>query len=192
MLAVLYEDQRGPRGQFGFHRFICQCVLDRSPGLAKNVCQAEKLVRPIVCKGNGNVFGKCKKDLKKLANQFRRVIAVYDQDKLNDLLSLKGTPCRSTLREKLAEPCDPKEALEIVFIKTNLESVLDTIRNSGHADSIDSATFHKALRKDLNARDSLFIQCACLPNEARDDLLALLPDVTRLVSKIVEHGQVVK
>jgi len=190
MVVVLYEDQRGERGDFGFHRFVCQYVLDQKPGLAKSVYQLEKqVVRSIVCKGNGNVLAKCKRDLKKLANQFRKVIAVYDQDKLNELLNLKGIQCRRALLEGLIEPCDPKAALDIVFVNPNLESVIKTIQDSGNASSIDSGHFIKALGKDLNARDSLFIQCANLPRDVRDKLFAALPDINRLVAKIAEFSQ---
>lgn len=186
MLAVLYEDRRGSRKDFGFHLFICRCVLDRSPGLAVNMFQLSKTVEAIPLKGNGNVFGKCKKDLKKLADRCQRVFAVYDQDKVNELLNLKGPQCRGTLKAGLAAPCEPKEALEVILINRNLESVIETIRDSGLLPSVGSEDFSKALSKDLNARDSLFIKCAKGPQDARAKWLALLPDVDRLVSKIVE------
>lgn len=193
MVAVLYEDKRGPRKRFGFHRFICQCVLDRLPGFAINVYQAENLVTPIVCKGNGNVFEKCKEGLERLANRYRRVIAVYDQDKLPELLKLTGPQCRNTLREKLAEECQPRESLEIVFINKNLESVIEAIRDSGLASFVDANVFAEALNKQMDARDRLFIKCATQSTkEVREKLLELLPDVKRLIAKIVEFSKAAK
>ncbi len=187
MLIVLYEDQQGPRNGFGFHRFVCQYVLDTRPALANDVYHLEKhVIFANPCKGNGNLRRKCRDDLPDLSQRLRKVFAVYDQDKLNTLLKLEGEQCRRTLRDKLAESCEPKSHLEIVLIKKNLESVIEIIRDSGHADFVSAERFAGALAKKLNHRDSLFNQCAQQPKTVRDKLLDVLPDIKRLVTKLVE------
>lgn len=106
MLMVLYEDQQGPRKGFGFHRFVCQYVLDARPALANDVYHLEKhVILSNPCKGNANLYRKCRNDLPVLARDFQKVLAVYDQDKLKKLLNLEGEQCRRTLRDKLAEHC---------------------------------------------------------------------------------------
>lgn len=190
MLKIFYEDQRGPRGEFGFHRFICQLVMDRTnlPGTVYEV--ERKLIEGIPLKGAGNVLKKCRKDLPRLANRVKKVIAVFDQDRLPELLRLSGIPCRPVLRDALLESCNPRGAIEIVLIKQNIESVIKAIRNSGLASFIDEKVFDGALSKNHPTRDSVFIQCATKTTlELRSQLLDQHGDVKRLVTKIVESIQ---
>lgn len=190
MLLVFYEDQRGERGDFGFHRFVCQLVIDRAD-IDKDVYDIEKsLIRCNPMNGAGNVKKKLEKDIGLLLSKYRKVIAVYDQDKLADLLKLKGVQCRMTLRNGLMLTCEPKNAFEVVLIKDNIETVIKTIRNSGIVNSIDAKIFEGALAKNHPTRDSVFNQCAVKTDvETRKKLLEKLPDVDRLVTKIVESIQ---
>lgn len=190
MVIVFYEDQRGERGDFGFHRFICQLVIDRA-GIDKDVYKVERsLIEGIPLKGNGNVWRRCMKDLPLLSSRVRKVIAVYDEDKLGKLLGLTGVQCRMTLRNGLMEPCEPKNAIEVVLIKDNIETVIKAIRDSRLVSFINAKIFDRALGKNQLTRDSVFIQCALKTDaETRKKLLEKLPDVDRLVTKIVETIQ---
>jgi len=187
MLRILYEDQRGDRGEFGFHRFICQLVIDRT-NLPGTVYEIERdLISCHPLKGAEKVWSLCKRDLPRLANRVKKVIAVFDQDQLPRIVGLSGNQCRSTLRAALAEPCSPKESLEFVLLDQNMESVIKSIRDSGLASFIDNHVFDGALRKNHLKRDSLFIQCALNTTpELRSRLLNQHKDVKRLVDKIVE------
>ena len=152
--------------------------------------QLEKeVIAAIPCKGNGNVLGKCVKDGQKLASENRRIFAVLDQDKLGELLKLKGTPCLREVLANLADRCDAKESIEFVFIKKNLESVIEAIRDSDVAGFVRAEIFERALnKKELAARDSLFCQFADNTKDVREKLLELkgLEDVKRLVVKLVQ------
>ena len=185
MIAVLYEDQRGSRNEFGLHRFICQLVVDRA-SLSMSLYQVERhLIQGIPLNGNGNVRKRCLKDLPKLAKQFRRVFAVYDEDRVPELVGLNRTDCRPLLCGKLTENCQPTDALEVVLLRQNQESLIEAIKSSGLVGSIHDSVFGRALAKDLMARDSVFIQCATNTDpETRAKLLLSLPDLDRLVTKI--------
>ena len=187
MIVVFYEDQRGPRNEFGLHRLVCQLVIDHA-GLADNVFKIEKsLIHGIPLKGNGKLFKRCKKDLPRLSNQTKKVFAVFDQDRLPELLGLKGNQCRGFLRGKLMEPCEPRDAIEFIFVDRNIESVIEALRDSGLVSFIDDKLFEGALDKKQLTRDSLFIQCAMNTTpELRMKLLDELPDIKRLVTKIAE------
>ncbi len=194
MLAVLYEDSQGERDGFGLHHVICRCVLDRLPGIGRDVYHLKnQVVKGIPLNSNNKVLRKCRQDLKRLSDSCRKIIAVYDQDRLSNLLQWKGLQCRSLFRAELAKGCEPKEYLEIVLINRNLESVIETIRDSGLATFVAADIFAKALDKKQDDRDRLFIKCAeQSTKDLRDKLLELLPDVSRLVAKIVEFSQPVK
>ena len=185
MITVLYEDQRGARSGFGLHRFVCQLVIDRASLQEKNVYDVEHhLIQGNPLKGNGNLRKKCQTDLPKLAKQFRRVFAVYDEDRVPELVGLNRTDCRPLLCNKLAENCLPAESLEIVLIRRNQESLIESIKSSGLVASIHDSVYDRALAKDLMARDSVFNQCANAPPAIREKLLSSLPDLERLVAKI--------
>ena len=185
MITVLYEDQRGPRNGFGLHRFVCQLVVDRA-ALPLSVYEVEdRLIQGIPLKGNGNVRKRCRKDLPKLAKQCRRVFAVYDEDRVPELVGLNRTDCRPLLCGKLIENCQPIDALEVVLLRRNQESLIETIKSSGLVGLIHDSVYDRALAKDLMARDSVFIQCATSTTlEIRQKLLPTLPDLDRLVAKI--------
>ena len=185
MIAVLYEDHRGPRNEFGLHRFICQLVIDCA-ALTKSVYEVERsLILGIPLKGNGNVRRKCQKDLPKLARQFCRVFAIYDEDRVPELVGLSRADCRPLLCGKLAENCQPADALEVVLLRQNQESLIEAIKSSGLVGFIRGSVYDLALAKDLMARDSVFIQCATHTDpETRAKLLPFLPDLDRLVTKI--------
>lgn len=185
MIAILYEDQRGSRNEFGLHRFICQLVIDRA-ALSTSVYEVERrLIRGTPLKGNGNVRRHCQRDLPKLSKQFRRVFAVYDEDRVPELVGLKKTACRPLLCAGLVEKCQPTNALDVVLLRWNQESLIEAIKSSGLVSRIDVSIFDRALAKDLMARDSVFIQCATNTEiETRAKLLPLLPDLDRLVTRI--------
>ena len=185
MIAILYEDQRGPRNEFGLHRFICQLVIDRAQ-LNSNVFDVERrLIHGIPLNGNGNVQKRCQKDLPKLTKRFRRVFAVYDEDRVPKWVGLKKTDCRPLLCGKLKENCQPADALDVVLLRWNQESLIEAIKSSGLVSRIDDSVFDRALAKDLMARDSVFIQCATNTEiETREKLLPSLPDLDRLVTRI--------
>lgn len=185
MIAILYEDQRGPRNEFGLHRFICQLVIDRA-ALTKSVYEVERsLIRGTPLKGNGNVRRRCLTDLPKLARHCRRVFAVYDEDRVPELVGLSRTDCRPLLCSKLVENCQPADKLEVVLLRQNQESLIEAIKSSGLIGLIHDSVYDRALAKDLMARDSVFIQCATSTTlEIRQKLLPTLPDLDRLVTRI--------
>lgn len=184
MIAILYEDQRGERSDFGLHRFICQLVIDRA-ALTDSVYVVEKkLIIGIPLKGAGNVRKRCRNDLPRFAKTCKQVIAVYDQDQLAKMLKLAKDACRKMLCEKLAENCEPKEILEIILVRDNLESIIQDIRASGLMSSISDQVYDGALGKNQITRDSVFIQCAITDSDTRQKLAERLPDILRIVTRI--------
>ena len=128
---------------------------------------------------------RCQTDLPKLAKHCRRVFAVYDEDRVPELVGLSRTDCRPLLCGKLVENCQPADALEVVLLRQNQESLIEAIKSSGLVGRIAPAVYDRALAKDLMARDSVFIQCATNTDlETRAKLLRSLPDLDRLVTKI--------
>jgi len=186
-VTILYEDQRGQRNDFGLHDFVCQCVIDRA-SLTLDLYQVRKtLIQGNPLKGNGNLRRSCQRDLPRLASQFRKVFAVYDEDRIPQLLNLHAPTCRRLLCQQLMAGCDPTDSLEVVLLRRNIESVIETIRDSGLI-SISASIFAEALGKRHLMRDRVFTRCAIETTpENRAKLLGQLPDLLRLVARVTEH-----
>ena len=114
------------------------------------------------------------------------MFAVYDEDQAKDLAQLKGTPCRPLICQQLAADCEPVDKLEVVLLSKNIETVIKAIRDSGLT-SIKDKVFEGALAKRHNMRDRVFANCAReLSPDVRSQLLTVLTDLERLVSRIAE------
>jgi hypothetical protein len=185
-VTILYEDRRGDRKEFGLHDFVCQCVVDRC-NLHESLDEVRNnLLGCVPVKGSGNLRKRCQQDLKRLADRNMRVFAVFDEDQVSRLVNLQGTPCRPLVCKCLATDCHPADKLEIVLIRKNIETVMATIRDS-NLTTIPAQTFEAAIgKKQRPMRDRVFSHCARkLSSDSREKLLTLIPDIARLVSRVV-------
>lgn len=188
-VTVLYEDRRGDDKDFGLHDFVCQCVIDRLGWTSKTFYDIRKtVIQGVPAGGDSNLRKKCQQDLKALADRNIRVFALYDEDKAARLVKLVGQPCRPLICERLSEGCEPAAKLEIVLLRRNTETVIEAIRDSGLT-KIQDSVFKEALRKRRNSRnmrDRIFTRCAReLAINVRSQLLTRLPDIDRLVARLV-------
>lgn len=185
MLVILYEDQRNGNQGFGLHDFVCQSVADRIQSGELWYALSRNRIVAVPKKGNGNLLRACRDDIDIYKRSYRKIFAIFDQDRFGELLNLGGNPCRQKLTSEFRRQCTAPE-LELVLFNRNIETVIQTIGESGLT-SIPGRTIERALAKDQSSRDSVFIQCAQLLREDRARLLSQLPDVERLVSKVAEQ-----
>jgi hypothetical protein len=181
--VILYEDQRNGNQGFGLHDFVCQSVEDRIQS-GMSIYELRNRIVAVPKKGAGNLRNACREgeDIDLLKRSYRKIFALFDQDRFGKLLNLGGNPCRQQLKSEFRRQCTAPE-LELVLLNRNIESVIRTIGES-KLTSIPERTIERALAKDLSARNSVFNQCAKLLRDDRARLLSQLPDVERLVSKV--------
>jgi hypothetical protein len=182
ILWILYEDQLSgaPKG-YGPHALVTQCLADRR-GLERRKLEAVLRSRPL--KGNGNVLRDSKQNFRRLSAS-GPVFAVYDDDKIRELLKLPHQACKAQVTACLQKDCEAPEALVIVLLERNIETVIETIfkiePGIHKSDVRESAT----QKKNLNDRD-MVLHAAAAPDKRRmrDDLLNQMPSLRRLVEKL--------
>ncbi len=183
MFLILYEDQRNSAHGFGLQDFVCQSVKDRIQTSESVYELSRHRIVAVPKKGSGKLLLACRDEIVLYKRSYRSVFALFDQDRFGSLLKISGNLCRQQLKIEFRRQCTAPE-LELVLLHRNVETVIQAIRDS-NITSISSKTIERALNKDHTSRDSVFIQCANLPQEDRTELLSLLPDIDRLVSKLV-------
>jgi len=161
-------------------------VLELNPKTFYDI--RKTVIQGVPAGGDSNLRKICQQDLKTLAVRNVRVFALYDEDKVARLVKLTGRPCRPLICERLSKGCEPAEKLEVVLLRRNAETAIEVIRDSGLT-TIQEMVFAEALRKRRNSRnmrDRIFTCCAReLAIDVRAQLLTRLPDIDRLVTRIV-------
>ena len=187
-ITILYEDQRGPTRGFGLHALVKACVLDRI-GRINRIGRAgddrraieEALADHRPMKGVEKVLAACRDDIEDIACDGRSVIAVFDDDAIRRCLKLPAGAPAARVEQHIRKGCKAPDALTIVLLQRNAESVLQAIRDC--APGLDAARLDRAIRqKDLLARDAVF---AAVSRDAmrptRDCILARVPSLEALV-----------
>ncbi len=179
-VTILYEDQRGPRQGFGLHALVKACVFDAINGDRRWLDgEALKDTRPL--KGAGNVLRTCREDIDLIAADGRAVVAVFDDDKIRELLALPPKATDARVEQEIRKGCRAPDRLRVALLKRNTESVLSA---AGECDpSIDPARLARAVKhKDLLERDALFQDLSReRARAARDCILKKVPSLKRLV-----------
>jgi hypothetical protein len=179
-VCVLYEDQRGPRKGFGLHELVKACVCDvlgeSNPWL---VHQALGDCRPM--KGAANLLEACRQDVDLIASDGRSVIAVFDNDKIRDLLKLPPNASEERIEQKIREGGRDTRRLSIILLKQNMESVIEAAKACDP--SIDSNRIELALRKkDPLERDALLTGLTGeLMRSIRECILGKMPSLRSLI-----------
>ncbi len=150
---VLYEDSMVAGTDFKPHAFVLRCLHD---DLGGQLWEWEHRVGCRPMNGSSKLRAECRTLLPRVAGH-AEIVAVYDHDKVHKLLKLsKAELGPRKAADILAEGCQPREKLKVVFLEDNLETVLTAIGTcSAGAIAVDDA-----IRKDRNARDIVFQRAA--------------------------------
>lgn len=188
--TLLYEDQLGPTRRYGLHLFVMACVFDIVNGLRHRV---EKCVESRPLKGNGNLLRSTRQDVGKIAADGRKVLSVFDNDRVRALLKLPADASDQVVELQIRSGYTGGEgSLDIFLLKENTESVLKAAATCTEIDHelLASAVEHK----NLLARDILFKRLATETHrEARDCVLLSVPSIAALVtalSKLVHDDMI--
>jgi hypothetical protein len=185
-VTILYEDKvQGVVKEYGPHALVSQCVCDRL-----NLAPWEmKSLVPNPRNGNGNVRKDCAQNPPKVARDGGLVFAVYDADRVRELVGLAGTACKADVKTKLLQECPWNDRLRIVFLEKNLETVLRAVRACDPSISSEEQWRRAIERKDLSARD-IILKAVASPSPParalRECVLREVPSLAYLVQKIAD------
>jgi len=186
-VTVLYEDQRDRRGeQFGLHRFAMACLFDRVNGLRYDV---EARVDAQAKKGAGNLLRACREDAALIAADGRRIVAVFDDDHVRDLLGRRLRAGRGAADEEVVSAIldganVTAETLQVILLRRSTETVLEAVRDCDPSLPVEQV--ERAIRrKDLTARDLVLVAASRGERRAvRDCVLAKVPSFSALVDHL--------
>jgi hypothetical protein len=184
-VRILYEDRLlgGNPPEFGPHKLVVRYVCDR---LGRNPGELDKAMVSDPKGGNSNVLRACRRDLGRLVKGGCTVIAVYDSDKIGELVGLQRTACKTQIVTLLKEGCAPRERLLVVLLEDNLETVLRAIAEADPT-LVSAADLTRAIdRKDRNCRDLILRRAAvAAAGPTRKRVAEKVPSLAYLVDKIV-------
>jgi hypothetical protein len=183
-VTLLYEDSAGPRGEFGLHELVRQCVAD---ALGCDLRSLKDPLRGYPKNGVGNVLAACRRDLAQLAHGGRTVVAVVDDDKIRRAVSLEKAACKVQVVQRFREhaSCPPGVALRVVLLVRNTESILLALRDEGLLPDRDARFEAAIVHKELNSRDLLFKDAVWrLSAEQRVTLQRCVPSLGYLVARV--------
>lgn len=127
----------------------------------------------------------CLRDLRDLTADGNHVVALYDRDRVHDLVPTSGR-CKRELTISLRDGCSPADLLRVVLLERYTESLIAALRRGPVEELVGGDVFDRALKKDRNARDIV------LKAAAREDLRAArvalrqtVPSLDYLATKLV-------
>ncbi|HZF52726.1 MAG TPA: hypothetical protein VE093_28920 [Polyangiaceae bacterium] len=184
LVTILYEDQRSAATGFGLHAFVKSCVFDILNGERHSIEGALNDARPQ--KGAGNLLRTCREDIDLIAPDGRRVVAVFDDDKIRGLLKLPRSATAERVHKEIRKGCKAPGQLDVILLKDNMESVIDAAGLC--APSIDKKRIEQASKsKDLLERDRILIELSHeRERPSRECILKKMPSLAALIDLLCE------
>jgi hypothetical protein len=187
LITILYEDHPGPKTNpkdFGLHRFIAACIFDR---IDQDYWELDNALTCNPRKGNSRLLDSIESDFEILSFDGRNVVAVFDHDRITDLLKIgKGTPDDDIIGI-IKKRCPVPDKLYVFLIDQNLETVIRSIEQCDNGNLIDKRWFDKAVRKRMNERDLVFRKASQGGSRAiRDCVLEKMDVLKRMVREVIK------
>ena len=149
---VYYEDSRATGGTFALHDLVLACVADI---LGRPSWELKRLVAGNPKRGSSKVIGACIQDGPRLSEQ--HVAVLLDGDQLDRALDLRPHYCKrdahDAFKKKVADA-----RFELFVLDDNIETLIERLTELPG----EFPLMADALKKDLNARDSVFARAARL------------------------------
>ncbi len=188
VVTVLYEDSAIDDRDFPLHRLVVRCVhdsvLERSVAADFGALVRDG-IRGIPRNSNSKVRAACLRDLRDLTADGNHVVALYDSDRVHDLVPTSGR-CKRELTTSLREGCSPADRLRVVLLERNTESLITALRRGPVEELVGKGVFDRALKKDRNARD-IALKAAAREDfrSVRTALRQTVPSLDYLTTKLV-------
>lgn len=191
MVLVLYEDslvRGGKPTNYGPHLLLVQCVADRlavARPRPHGYLARDLIDRGLACnprRGNTKLRDAAHANLEKHTRGGKNVVAVYDRDRINEIVVVTDPSCTRAIVEALA-PAGGSDRLATVLLDANLETVITTLRGCGMRADLP---WDEALAKRAGAlgdRDRIMQNAAVADQAIRDRLLERMASFEYLVCK---------
>lgn len=175
--TVLWEDQRGPTNNFGPHELLLALVYDVKDG---DPHRLRKVIEGRQMKGDSKVLKSFREGGADIACDGRHLIAVFDDDRVRNLLHLRGDTTEAEVVEKIRKDATaPPDRSSIVLLKRNVETIIEAA--GGCDPSLNPATLGKAKAKDRLARDQILTHVAWHSDRrVRDCVVEAVPSLAEL------------
>jgi hypothetical protein len=179
-VCVLYEDQRGPTKGFGLHELVKACVGDALPEHPRwRINAALEDCRPL--KGSAKLLEACRRDIDLIANDDRRVVAVFDHDRIHQLLRLPKNASDKQIVQTILAGGKKAHRLSIVLLKRNMESVLQAAAQCDESIALDRIK-RAVQHKDPLERDAILNELSSeRARSVRDCILDQVPSLRTLI-----------
>lgn len=178
-VKVLYEDRQAPDvNEFGLHVLVRRCVLDRLGWAEDRFGELKGALIGRAKKGDSSLLKACADPRE--ARSFRRVIAVFDDDKIRGRLGLSPGACKAEVRAAITRQSAFPELLTVVLLGRNMESVVTAVQGCRGKPETEK------LR--LPDRDAVLASIAWRPDYAslRECVLARVPSLEYLVARLAK------
>lgn len=191
MVLVLYEDslvRGGKPTNYGPHLLLAQCVADRlavARPRPHGYLARDLIDRGLACnprRGNTKLRDAVHANLEKHTRGGKNVVAVYDRDRIDEIVCVADPNCTRAIVEALA-PVGGSDRLATVLLDANLETVITTLRGCGMRADLP---WDEALAKRAGAlgdRDRIMQNAAVADQAIRDRLLERMASFEYLVCK---------
>ena len=178
-VVVLYEDRRGKTPEFGLHKLLVRLVADRAGREPWRKLNERITGHP--CSGNANLLKKARA-VNAIAPSGETVVAVFDDDKVRNLLKLPKDACKRDVLTEMLVGCSDPTRLRTVLLERNVESLLEELRPRAGRLCISHGHFDNAIRrKIINDRDMILTAASREDQRPiRQELLLAVPSLVRL------------
>ena len=185
LATVLYEDQRAPQGKrFGPHALVVACVADET---GDDRWTLDRRIEGIPKKGDSKLLQAAREDAADLTHDGRVLVAIFDDDRVRELLRLDRQACRTLVKDTIATGCTARSLLEVVLLERNIEDVVAAAARALGRPA-DDPQVARALGKRAGhpeARDSILHAAASADMAVRRAILAAVPSFARVVRGLV-------
>lgn len=188
LATVMYEDQRVSGKPFSMHDFIMRCAYDASNVPDEMLYKIEGRIDGRAMKGNSKLLQAMHRDVHHIAADGRAVFAIFDNDRVRELLDLPKNATEEQVESAIRAKCPgQRETVHITLLRENTESILEAAKECDVDARHDQTTFDRALRKEPAARDVIFTNLSKVAERTiRDCILGKLPSLRSLIERIAD------
>lgn len=125
-ILVLYEDKLSTSSpkNFGPHLLVLACTAERLHRSRESIAH---IIDGHPRKGIGDLLKKCQEPA--LLDRYARILAVCDDDRVREHLSLPANACKTQVRQTVAARSAGLHQLRTVLLARNLETLLDAVHH---------------------------------------------------------------
>lgn len=172
LIAILYEDERGPVKDYPLHTLVCACIADRSN---RPIADVQASLRAVPKKGDSKLLEACRQEVERMRET--TIFALFDADGLPKLLGQPGDTPLSELRAALLSRL-PEGRPRIYVLERKTETIVEA--------TADCLARPRPQTKNKVERDKLLASGAWASREVRACIRERVPSFAAFVEAVGE------